>query len=145
VPQNYLLVVDCNLPNEDTEIDVRKYDDEMGTTSGGYGGNDEVKIEITQRICHDGEVNRARHCPQQPNLVATKTVTSEVYLFDLDKVSLAPTTPSPRSTSPPVMCAASSPADGEHLQTGDPTQGPHPGGLWPQLEPPQEGPPSERL
>jgi len=40
--QNYLLVVDCNLPNEDTEIDVRKYDDEMGTTSGGYGGNDEV-------------------------------------------------------------------------------------------------------
>jgi len=83
--QNYLLVVECNLPNEDTEIDVRKYDDETGTTSGGYGGNDEVKIEITQRICHDGEVNRARHMPQQPNIVATKTVSANVCVFDLDK------------------------------------------------------------
>lgn len=83
--QNYLLVIDCNLPNEDTEVDVRKYDDEAGTTTGGFGGNDQVKMEISQRICHDGEVNRARHMPQQPNLVATKNVNSTVCIFDLDK------------------------------------------------------------
>ena len=30
---------------------------------GGYGGS-QAKVEITVRINHDREVNRARYCPQ---------------------------------------------------------------------------------
>ena len=35
--QNYLMIAEVKLPNEDTEIDVRKYDEERGE-AGGFGG-----------------------------------------------------------------------------------------------------------
>lgn len=31
-------------------------------------------LQATQLINHDGEVNRARYCPQNPHLLATKTI-----------------------------------------------------------------------
>ena len=34
---------------------------------------------------HDGEVNRARYCPHNPNLIATKSPNAEVYLFDFSR------------------------------------------------------------
>lgn len=37
---------------------------------------------IEQRIMHEGEVNRARHMPQKPSLIATKTCGPEVHVFD---------------------------------------------------------------
>jgi len=37
------------------------------------------------KINHDGEVNRARYMPQNPTLIATKSVSSEFYLFDYTK------------------------------------------------------------
>ncbi|PKA60771.1 Histone-binding protein MSI1 [Apostasia shenzhenica] len=39
-------------------------------------------VQIAQRIRHEGEVNRARHMPQKPSLIATKTCGSEVHVFD---------------------------------------------------------------
>lgn len=54
--QNYLQIVTVMLPNENAEVDARKYDDEKGEV-GGYGGA-EAKINIVQRINHDGEINR---------------------------------------------------------------------------------------
>lgn len=81
--QNYLMVAEVKLPNEDTEVDVRKYDDERGE-AGGFGGVNS-KIEVTQKINHDGEVNRARYMPQNPYLIATKSISSEVYVFDWSK------------------------------------------------------------
>jgi histone-binding protein RBBP4 len=56
--QNYLMIAEVRLPLEDTEIDARKYDDERGE-AGGFAGVS-AKIEITQKINHEGEVNRAR-------------------------------------------------------------------------------------
>ncbi|XP_069147404.1 WD-40 repeat-containing protein MSI1 isoform X1 [Solanum lycopersicum] len=38
-----------------------------------------------QQINHDGEVNRARYMPQNPFIIATKTVSAEVYVFDYSK------------------------------------------------------------
>jgi len=35
--QNYLMIGEVKLPNEDTEVDARKYDDERGE-AGGFGG-----------------------------------------------------------------------------------------------------------
>ena len=38
-----------------------------------------------QLINHDGEVNRARYMPQTPSLVATKTVSGELHVFDTSR------------------------------------------------------------
>ncbi|XP_027355582.1 WD-40 repeat-containing protein MSI3-like [Abrus precatorius] len=43
------------------------------------------KIEITQKVPVDGEVNRARCMPQDASIVAAKTCNSEVYVFDFAK------------------------------------------------------------
>ena len=42
-------------------------------------------MQIIQQINHDGEVNRARYMPQNPFIIATKTVSAEVFVFDYSK------------------------------------------------------------
>lgn len=42
-------------------------------------------MQITQQINHEGEVNRARYMPQNTFIIATKTVSAEVYVFDYSK------------------------------------------------------------
>lgn len=44
-----------------------------------------ARVTIKQTINHDGEINRARYMPQKPDLIATKTVRGEVYIFDRTK------------------------------------------------------------
>jgi histone-binding protein RBBP4 len=43
------------------------------------------RINVVQKINHQGEVNRARYMPQNPDLIATKTVSGEVLIFDRTK------------------------------------------------------------
>ena len=43
------------------------------------------KIEIEIKINHEGEVNRARFMPQNPCIIATKTPSSDVLIFDYTK------------------------------------------------------------
>ncbi len=45
---------------------------------------------MIQSIPHTGEVNRARYMPQNPDLIATKTVMGEVYVFDRTKHASVP-------------------------------------------------------
>jgi WD40 repeat protein len=40
---------------------------------------------------HEGEVNRARYMPQNPQLLATKSPSSEVFIFDYTKHPSVPT------------------------------------------------------
>lgn len=42
-------------------------------------------MEITKKIHVDGEVNRARCMPQNPDMVAAKTSGLEVYVFNCQK------------------------------------------------------------
>eukprot|EP00658_Telonema_sp_P-2_P041939 TRINITY_DN3004_c0_g2_i14.p1 TRINITY_DN3004_c0_g2~~TRINITY_DN3004_c0_g2_i14.p1 ORF type:complete len:380 (+),score=118.76 TRINITY_DN3004_c0_g2_i14:91-1230(+) len=91
---NFLMVLDCELPSEDAEIDAREYEDAPGKTTGGFGGKG-FKITISKRLGHNGEVNRARHCPQFPNLIATKAVSGIVNVFDLDKHEANPASTKP--------------------------------------------------
>ena len=49
--------------------------------SGGYSGA-ECKIQIVQKINHDGEVNRARAMPMKPDVIATRTCYGPVFIFD---------------------------------------------------------------
>ena len=57
--------------------------------AGGYGSQ-QGKIDIVQRINHQGEVNRARYSPFNPNLIATKSSCAEVFVFDRSKHSSHP-------------------------------------------------------
>lgn len=43
------------------------------------------KIECEIKINHEGEVNRARYMPQNPHIIATKTPSSDVLVFDYTK------------------------------------------------------------
>lgn len=51
---------------------------------GGFGSVS-GKIEIEIKINHEGEVNRARYMPQNHCIIATKTPTSDVLVFDYNK------------------------------------------------------------
>ena len=51
---------------------------------GGFGSVT-GKIEIEIKINHEGEVNRARFMPQNPCVIATKTPSSDVLVFDYTK------------------------------------------------------------
>jgi histone-binding protein RBBP4 len=57
---------------------------------GGYGSG-QGKVNIIQQMNHDGEVNRARHMPQNPFFIATKTISADVYVFDYSKHPSKPT------------------------------------------------------
>eukprot|EP00239_Pterosperma_sp_CCMP1384_P000324 CAMPEP_0197850832 /NCGR_PEP_ID=MMETSP1438-20131217/16540_1 /TAXON_ID=1461541 /ORGANISM="Pterosperma sp., Strain CCMP1384" /LENGTH=188 /DNA_ID=CAMNT_0043464215 /DNA_START=427 /DNA_END=989 /DNA_ORIENTATION=+ len=81
--QNYLMRASVTLPLEDTELDSRQYDEDR-EESGGFGVS-AGKVNVVQQINHEGEVNRARYMPQNHSLVATKTVSAEVYVFDYSR------------------------------------------------------------
>lgn len=49
---------------------------------GGYGGFNDAHVHITQKIVHEGEVNRARYQFENPNIIATKSRSGDVYVFD---------------------------------------------------------------
>ena len=81
--QNYLQIINVLMPAEDAIIDANKWDD-SSNQYGGYG-QAECRITVSHRINHDGEVNRARYMPQNPCLIATKSISGNVFLFDYTK------------------------------------------------------------
>jgi len=86
--QNYLLLGEVKLPTVDPKKLAEKYKHSCDVY-GGFGGA-AGKIEITQKIPHNGEANRARHCPQNPNLIATKTKHATINIFDRTKYPSKP-------------------------------------------------------
>ena len=76
-------MAEAQLPLESAEVDGREYDDESGE-AGGFGSGG-AKVKVVQHINHDGEVNRARYMPQNSFVLATKTVSADVYVFDYTK------------------------------------------------------------
>lgn len=83
------------LPNK-TAPDAEDYDDERGEI-GGYGRTGskrtqvDVKIHIAQKIDHEGEVNKARYQPQNPNVIATMCTNGKVMIWDRSKHPSQPT------------------------------------------------------
>ncbi|GJT88970.1 WD40 repeat-containing protein MSI1 [Tanacetum coccineum] len=79
---NYLIIAQVRLPllddgAYDEYSNLDREDDHTKLVSDARG-----KIKILHKIPHDGEVNWARHQPQDPYKIATKTTSSEVHLFD---------------------------------------------------------------
>lgn len=91
--QDYLQIATVQIPKREgpgaDTLDRTNYDDERGEL-GGHTIPNTPRIQITQRINHKGEVNRARYMPQNPDLIATKAVSGEVYVFDRTKHSSEP-------------------------------------------------------
>ena len=96
--QNHLLIASVQLPNEDAQFDASHYDNEKGEF-GGFGSVS-GKIEIEIKINHEGEVNRARYMPQNPCVIATKTPSSDVLVFDYTK---HPSKPDPNGVCHPDL------------------------------------------
>lgn len=96
--QNHLLIASVQLPNEDAQFDASHYDNEKGEF-GGFGSVS-GKIEIEIKINHEGEVNRARYMPQNPCVIATKTPSSDVLVFDYTK---HPSKPDPNGECQPDL------------------------------------------
>ncbi|KIM32389.1 hypothetical protein M408DRAFT_326976 [Serendipita vermifera MAFF 305830] len=71
------------LPGEEN-IGKDQYDEEKGELVAPAGARTSP-FSITQRINHDGEVNCARYMPQNPDIIATKTTTGDVWIFDRTK------------------------------------------------------------
>ncbi|CAN8076095.1 unnamed protein product [Agarophyton chilense] len=88
--QNHLMIAEARIPNENAEIDGTKYSDRDGDEQGGYRTGQHGKVEVIQKINHDGEVNRARYMPQNPFIIATKTIQSDLFVFDTSKHQFKP-------------------------------------------------------
>ncbi|ELW48732.1 Histone-binding protein RBBP7 [Tupaia chinensis] len=81
--QNHLVVARVHIPNDDAQFDASHCDSDKGEF-GGFGSvTGKIKCEI--KINHEGEVNRARYMPQNPHIIATKTPSSDVLVFDYTK------------------------------------------------------------
>ncbi|XP_014784609.1 histone-binding protein RBBP4 isoform X3 [Octopus bimaculoides] len=96
--QNHLLIASVQLPNDNAQFDASHYDSEKGEF-GGFGSVS-GKIEIEIKINHEGEVNRARYMPQNPCIIATKTPSSDVLVFDYTK---HPSKPDPSGECNPEL------------------------------------------
>ncbi|KAH8652316.1 WD40-repeat-containing domain protein [Xylariales sp. PMI_506] len=88
--QNYLQIAEVEIPKS-VKANPRDYDEERGEI-GGYGKGDKssMKWNIVQKIDHPEEVNKARYCPQNPDLIATLATDGRILIFDRTKHSVTP-------------------------------------------------------
>ena len=77
--------------------------------SAEFGGFSSVngRIDIEIKINHEGEVNRARYMPQNPCVIATKTPSSDVLVFDYTK---HPSKPDPGGECSPDLRSVTGPS-----------------------------------
>ncbi|KAI0985387.1 hypothetical protein GJ496_009620 [Pomphorhynchus laevis] len=87
--QNHLVLasvtINENSGDSNALHDSSQYDSDVNELGGfGHCGG---RFKIDLRINHEGEINRARYMPQNPCVIATKTPTSDVLLFEITKHS----------------------------------------------------------
>lgn len=92
---NYIQIADVEIPKS-VEPNPHDYDEERGEI-GGYGNKAAsgevaaIRFNITQKIDHPAEVNKARYQPQNPDIIATLCVDGKILIFDRTKHSMQPT------------------------------------------------------
>lgn len=87
---NYVQIAEVEIPKS-VRPNARDYDEERGEIGGhGKGDTPAMKWNIVQKIDHPGEVNKARYCPQNPDLIATLSVDGRILIFDRTKHSSEP-------------------------------------------------------
>ena len=120
-----------NSTNAVTVLPASHYDEEKaevggfgfrpdGGASSSSGGGLDGTIEVKLKILHEGEVHRARYCPQDPFVVATKGPSPYVYIFDMSK---HPSVPPPDGVFSPNFVLAGHEAEGYGLAWSSHTKG----------------------
>lgn len=79
---NYLMIAQVKLPNETTSTEAEDFK-LTERTEGSNVNNNSLNIYI--RILHEGEVNKAVFMPQMYNIIATKTNSGQVHIFDFSR------------------------------------------------------------
>ena len=101
---NYLQIASVKIPkdreSEDTAMeDANGIINFYGNSKRGKKKSNKLTIDdkekdtfikITQKILHDGEVNRARYQLENNDIIATKSRTGDVYVFDLTTFDAMP-------------------------------------------------------
>ena len=92
-PRKVQRVIQLNMnPNEEVCNSNIRHSHERNSSRLEFGGFGlfNAKIEIELKINHDGEVNRARYMPQNSSLIATKSPSAEVLIFNYSKLANLP-------------------------------------------------------
>lgn len=83
--KNNLVVLKVKIPNNNVELSLDGYsyshDKKDCFNAIGQSGSN---IEIEKIIPHEGVVNRARCQPQVPTIIASKTSSGEVHIFNIN-------------------------------------------------------------
>ncbi len=79
--QNHLMLAEARLPTNNNEASMQ-YDEAEAKDGNSEFLATQGKVETVVKINHQGEVHRARYMPQSPNLIATKSPSAEVYVFN---------------------------------------------------------------
>eukprot|EP00477_Mikrocytos_mackini_P001617 GAHX01001743.1.p1 GENE.GAHX01001743.1~~GAHX01001743.1.p1 ORF type:complete len:383 (-),score=64.99 GAHX01001743.1:34-1182(-) len=92
---NYILISNVSIPNlSSPSIKANT------ATQGSYKGP-KANITVKQKILHEGEANRLRYMPQNPNVIAAKGASGTVSVFDITNYPSKPSAsdePSPDIT-----------------------------------------------
>jgi histone-binding protein RBBP4 len=78
-----LIICKARIPTQEYTSDVKDKPDPNSANNN--------RFEIETRINHTGEINKARINPKKSNIIATKTTSGEVYLFNYHKHPPKPT------------------------------------------------------
>lgn len=94
--QNYLLIAKVKIPKDDILLDISEYTyaHEKRTNHSAIGQSN-GNIIIEKKILHQGEVQKARYMPQNPNVIASKITNGEIHLFNINKPYTNTVKPSP--------------------------------------------------
>lgn len=101
---NYVQIAEFQTPIN-LKADPADYNPETEEI-GGYGGTKKnapgAKFNIIQKIPHEGEVNKARYMPQNPDLIATMTNNGKACIFDRTKHPSKPSENAPAPVNPQI-------------------------------------------
>ncbi|KAF8323734.1 WD40 repeat-like protein [Clavulina sp. PMI_390] len=123
--KEYLQIATLQLPRNEPDAAERdvlsreQYDDDKGEI-GSYDSGKQARFQITQKINHEGEVNKARYMPQNPDLIASKAVKGSVFIFDRTK---HPSEPVPDGICRPDIELTGQSKEGYGLEWNPLTQG----------------------
>ncbi len=83
--QNYVQIMKAKLPLDESKTNNTGYEDNGNDANGIGQSTEKNRIDGELKINHNGEINRARYMPQETNIIATKTVTGDINIFDYYK------------------------------------------------------------
>ncbi|KAG8765597.1 Histone acetyltransferase type B subunit 2 [Ceratobasidium sp. 428] len=109
---DYLQIATVHMPKRfaptSDSLSRDNYDDDTGELHTTNPTGTTPRIQIVQRIPHEGEINRARYCPQNPDLLATKSVSGRVFVFDRTKHASEPEVQSGAECRPDITLTGQS-------------------------------------